>query len=200
MAEANERRRDAANDGTRFVGRVAVVEHVAPYRFAGGDQRQRTRGRHAEMMHRLAAQKFADRRAQHSAAVGAARIRRRPGALELQFEAPAVNVDRLAEEDRAAIAELIGPVAELMAAVAGGVSAHSRQQGVAGERRQPRATSRALRRRGQARAPFRPNRRAAAARRPASVAPATTVRQTPGAAGCAYRRRRAVRAPGGCQS
>ena len=99
--------------------RVAVVEHVAHDRLAGGDQAQRARGRDAEVMHRLAAEELADRRAQHRAAVGAARVRRRARALELQLPALAGGVDDFAQRDRPAVAELAGPVAELVAAVVG---------------------------------------------------------------------------------
>ena len=77
---------------------------------AGRDEAQRARRRHAEVMHRLAAQEFAHRRAQHRAPVGAARVRRRPGALELQLPALAVGVDHFAERDRAPVAELARPV------------------------------------------------------------------------------------------
>jgi hypothetical protein len=58
VAEAGEGRCDAAHDRTRFVARVTVVEHVAQHRLAGGHQAQRARGRHAEMVHRLAAQEL----------------------------------------------------------------------------------------------------------------------------------------------
>src|SRR3546814_14440566 len=59
----------------------------------------------------LAAQELTDRRAQNRATIGGARIRRRAGALELQFPALAGRVDGLAQTDRTAIAELAGPVA-----------------------------------------------------------------------------------------
>ena len=39
IAEAHERRRDAADDGAGLGCRVAVVEHVADHRFAGADER-----------------------------------------------------------------------------------------------------------------------------------------------------------------
>ena len=71
VAEAQERRRHAAHDRTRFVLRIAVVEHVAHDPVAGADQRQRAGGRHAERPHRLAAQELADRRAQYGTTVAA---------------------------------------------------------------------------------------------------------------------------------
>src|SRR5215510_9050689 len=120
VAEAYERGRDAAHHGAGLGLRVAVVEHVADHDLAGRDQAERARGRYAEPVHRLAAQEFAQRRAQHGAAIGGARIGRLAGALELQLLPAAVGGDQLAERDGAAVAELPGPVAELVAAVARG--------------------------------------------------------------------------------
>jgi hypothetical protein len=93
---------------------MAVVEHVAHDLLAGGDQVQCARGRHAEVMHRFAAQKFADRGTQHRASIRCARIWRLSCALELQSPALASRVDRFAQGDRAPVAELTGPVAELV--------------------------------------------------------------------------------------
>ena len=59
MPEARERRRYATHHRAGFVARVAVVEHIAHDLLASQDQRQRASSRHAEMMHGLAAQKFA---------------------------------------------------------------------------------------------------------------------------------------------
>ena len=139
MSEADERGRDAADDGALLFDRMPVVEHVAHHFFAGRHQRQRARRRHAKVVHRLAAQELADRRAQHGATVGATRIRRRAGPLQLQFVAASAGVDRLAEEDCAAVAELPGPGTELVPAVAGRVRRHARQQRVAGQRLDPGA-------------------------------------------------------------
>src|SRR3546814_8690793 len=58
-AEAQERGRDPAHDRARLGARVAVVEHVAHDLVAGPHQRQRARGRHAEVVHGLAAQELA---------------------------------------------------------------------------------------------------------------------------------------------
>ena len=104
---------------------VAVVEHVPHDLFAGRHQAQCARRGHAEVMHRFAAQKLAHRRAQHRAAVGGARIGRRPCALELQLPALALRVDHFAQRDRAAITELPGPVAELVPAVVGRIGLHA---------------------------------------------------------------------------
>src|SRR5690606_36506907 len=71
--------------------------------------------------------------AQYRAAIGVARVRGRPGALELQLVARAVRADRLAERDRAAIAELTGPVPELVAAVVRRERLHTIEQRVAAE-------------------------------------------------------------------
>jgi hypothetical protein len=105
--------------------RMAVVEHVAHHALAGGDQAQRARGGDAEVVHRLAAQEFADRRAQHRATIGTARIRRRPCALQLQLATPTVA--------NTASPRLIArpspnwpcPVAELVPAVVGRVRLHA---------------------------------------------------------------------------
>ena len=113
---------------------MAIVEHVADDGFTAADETQRTRGRHAQMMHRFTAQELADRRAQDRAPVGPACVRRRAGALELQFEALSAPVDRFAEENRAPVAELPGPLPELVAAIAGRVAGHARQQSIAGQR------------------------------------------------------------------
>ncbi len=110
-------------------GRMAVVEHVAHHLLAGRDQAERARGRHAEVMHRLAAQEFAHRRAQHRAAVGGARVRGWARAFQLQLPALAARVDDFAERDRATVAELPGPVAELMAAVNASRTAACRRAG-----------------------------------------------------------------------
>ena len=139
IAEADERRRDAAHDRAGLELRMAVVEHVALDLLAGRDEAQRARRRHAEVVHRLAAQELADRRSQHRASVGAARVRRLARALELQLPALAGGVDDLAEVDRAPVAELPGPVAELVAAVVRGVRLHALDERVAAEDlREPR--------------------------------------------------------------
>jgi hypothetical protein len=117
-----------------FGHRMSVIEHVAHDRFAGADQAQRARRRHPEVMHGLAAQELADRRAQYGASICATRIRRRAGTLELQFKALLAAVDDFAEQDRPSITELPGPLSELVAAIATGVADHARQQAIAGQR------------------------------------------------------------------
>ena len=68
------------------------------------DERERARRRHAHVVHRLRHEVLAHRRAQHRAAVAAARERRRAGALQLQLPALAARERKLAERRRAAVA------------------------------------------------------------------------------------------------
>ena len=133
IAEADERRRDTADDGALLGLRMAVVEHVAHDRLAGRHEAERARGRHAQVVHRFAAQELTDRRTQHRAAVGGTRIRRQSRALELQFPALAGGVDRLAECDGATVAELPCPVAELVAAIIRGIGLHAFDQRIAAD-------------------------------------------------------------------
>ncbi len=132
-AETDERRRDAAHDRAGFGFRVTVVEHVAHHGIAGADQAQRTCGRHAEVMHCFAAQELADRRAQHRSPIGTARVRRAPGALQLQLPVRPLRGEQLAQRDRTTIAELPRPMAELVAAVVGCPRRHAGIQRVAAE-------------------------------------------------------------------
>ena len=133
IAEAHEGGRDAAHDGAGLGARVAVVEHVADHLVARAHQAQRARRRHAQVMHGFAAREFAQRRAQHRAAIGGARVGRAARALELQFLARAVGRDDFAQRDGAAVAQLPGPVAELVAAVARSIRLHAGQQAIAAE-------------------------------------------------------------------
>ncbi len=136
MSDTQERWRHPADDGARLGARVAVVEHVAHHRLARRHQRERTRGRHAEVCHRLGAEQLAQRGAQHGASVALARIGCWPGALELQLPPHASRTDAdLTERDCTTVAELVGPMAELMTAVAPRVGLAAGQGGVAGEDR-----------------------------------------------------------------
>ena len=123
-AEANETWRHAAHHGTGLGRRVAVVQDISHDRFAGGHQRQGSGGGHAEVVHRFAAKEFSYGGAQHGFAVSGARIGRQAGAFELQFEEAAFGLD-FAQRDGSTVAELAGPVAELVAAVALGVGLHA---------------------------------------------------------------------------
>ena len=133
MAEAGEGGSDPADHGTRFGSRMPVVENVADHLIARERQAQRAGGRHAQVMHRLAAQELAHRRPQHRQPVRGAGIGRQARALELQRPVLAAAVDRLAEIDGSPVAELPRPVAELVPAVTGGVRVHAGQDSIAGE-------------------------------------------------------------------
>ncbi|MNX88816.1 hypothetical protein D3C86_1208030 [compost metagenome] len=132
-AEADERGRHAADDRAGFGPGVPVVKHVPHDRLAGRHEAERAGGRHAQVMHRLAAQELANRRAQHGPAVAAARVRRRARALELQFQALSLRVEGFAERDRPPVSELPGPVAELVPAVVRRVGLHAGEQRIAAE-------------------------------------------------------------------
>ena len=83
--------------------RAATVSRT--HLLAGGDDRQRPRGRDPERVHRLADQVLAQHRADRGLAVAAAGERRAPRSLEVQVAAAAVDVDHLAEQQRPAVAE-----------------------------------------------------------------------------------------------
>src|SRR5688572_12229980 len=59
IAEAYKRRCHPADNSAWFGLRIAVVEHVAYYFFTGQDQAQGPSSGYAKIIHRLAAQKFA---------------------------------------------------------------------------------------------------------------------------------------------
>ncbi len=132
-AEAREGRRHPTDHGPRLAPGMAVVEHVALDQFAGEHETQRPGGGDPEVEHRLAAQKLADRGSQHGQAVGRAGVRGRAGALELQDPALGALVDHLPQVDGAPVAQLTGPLAELVAAVAHRIRVHPGQQAVAGK-------------------------------------------------------------------
>jgi len=109
--EAHEGGRHARDDGRRF-HRFA---HDALLRAHDG---QRARGGNAQGSHGFRAQEFTDGRAQHGASVAHARIRRGAGAFQLQLHRAIVSGD-IAQQDGAAIAQLSGPDAELVARIHG---------------------------------------------------------------------------------
>ena len=76
-------------------------------------------------MHGFAGQKLSNAGPQHSAPVAAARVGRRPCALQLQFLQAHRGVDG-AQVQRTAITQLTGPLAKLVAAVNAGTGAHGR--------------------------------------------------------------------------
>ena len=75
------------------------------------------------MMHRFAAEEFPDGGAKDGFAVGGTRIRRQTGAFELQFKEAVFGLD-FTQRDGSTVAQLAGPVAELVATVALGVGLH----------------------------------------------------------------------------
>ena len=125
VAEAGKRGRHPTDNRPRFVLRVAIVKHVAHHGLAGRDQAKRPRGRHAQVVHGLAAQEFANRGAQNGQPVGGARIRRGSGPFELKGPVFALPVDDFPEVDGTAVAQLTGPVAKLVAPIAHGKRIHA---------------------------------------------------------------------------
>jgi hypothetical protein len=105
----------------------------AMHGFAGGDHRQRARGRDAQRMHGLADQHLAQHRADGGLAVAVARERRAPRALEGEVAAAAVAVDDFADQQGTAVAELRREVAELVAGIGLGDGCGILGQGLAGE-------------------------------------------------------------------
>ena len=112
---------------------MAVVEHVAHHLVARGGEAQRTSCGDTEVMHRLAAQEFAHGTAEDGEAVGPAAVGRRPCAFQLEHVAGAVAGDDFAEGDGPSVAELAGPVPELVAAVGHRVGLHRVEGRVPGE-------------------------------------------------------------------
>ncbi|MCY1364355.1 hypothetical protein D9M68_708930 [compost metagenome] len=109
MPEADKGRRQARDHRRGLDG-------FAPHRRVRADDAECARGRHAQRGHRFRAQVLADRRAQHRAAIGHARVGCQPGALELDFPRARGRVG-LRQPDRAAVAELPGPDAELVSGI-----------------------------------------------------------------------------------
>ena len=121
IAEAGEGGRDPADHGPGFHSRAAVVEHVPLDVIPGQDDAQGPGGGHPQMEHGLAAQELPDGRPQHRQPVGRAGIGRGPGPLELQGPVLRPCVDDLPQVDGPAVAQLPGPVPELVAPVIDGI-------------------------------------------------------------------------------
>ncbi len=117
VAETNEAGGHPTHHGPQLRCRVAVIEHVAHDLVTGEHEAEGASRRHSEVMHGLAAQELANARSQHRHAVGGSR--ERCGTRPLQLEGEMIARRRLdfAERDCSSVAELSGPVAELMAAV-----------------------------------------------------------------------------------
>ena len=58
--EADETRSDSAHDRPRFGCGITVVEDISNNLLAGCDQREGSRGGHAKVVHRLAAEEFSN--------------------------------------------------------------------------------------------------------------------------------------------
>ena len=113
----------------------AGLHGLADHDLAGGDGRQRPRGRNAQCCHRLADDVFAQYGAECGAPVATAREGGAPRAFQLDVAPDAVAADHLAEQHRAAVAELRGEVAELMAGIGAGEGGGAGGHGVAREDR-----------------------------------------------------------------
>ena len=74
VAKTDKRRGDPADNRARFGFGIAVVKHVADHLIAGDEQAEGASGRHAQVVHRLATEKFAYRGTQHGQTIRAARI------------------------------------------------------------------------------------------------------------------------------
>jgi len=125
MPEADETGGQASHHGGSLGG-------FAEHRQGRARQTQGAAGRDAQAMHGLAAQEFADGGTQHSPSVRPARIGRHASAFELHLHGPLLRLN-LAQQQGAAIAQLPGPLAELVAAVDRGHGPHARPQGIAAE-------------------------------------------------------------------
>ena len=105
---------------------------LADHRLVAADDGERARGGDAQGVHGLGGEVFADRGAQHGAAVAHARVGRLARALELQVPA-ALRAGGFAQQDGAAVAQLGHEHAELVARIHGGERIEARQQAVAAE-------------------------------------------------------------------
>ena len=106
---------------------------LAKNRLAAGHHRQRARGRNAQRVHRLADQHLAQHRPHRCLAVAPAGKRRAPRALQGNVAAPAVAVDDLADQQRAAVAQLGIELPELMSRIGLGNGLRALRQRVAGK-------------------------------------------------------------------
>ena len=105
------------------MGRRHAHEHragfdlLAIHRRIAADDRQRTRRRNAEAVHRFAAEILAHGGAKHGASVTHSGEPGQPGALHLHVPPLVPAVYHFAEQDRAAVAELRHPHPELVPGV-----------------------------------------------------------------------------------
>ncbi len=108
----------AAGDAGEDRARLRPV--LAQDLFARGDGGERARGGNAERGHRFADDELAQDGPKRRAPVAATRERRRTRALELDVAAGAVVAAHFAQKDRAPVAQLRHPVAELVARIGHG--------------------------------------------------------------------------------
>ena len=103
-------RRDSREDGTRQHG-------LARDLFTRCDDGKRARGGNAEGVHGLADEVLTQHRADRRMPVTAACEGRTPGSFEMEVASKAVDVDDLADEEGATVAEAWRVSAELMPGV-----------------------------------------------------------------------------------
>ena len=121
VAKAHKAGRHAGHHGCGFLG-------FAPHRRVRAGHAQGAGGGNAQGVHGLAAQKLADRTAQHCAAVAPAGIGRGPGAFELHLVAC-----QFAQRASPPVTQLPGPDAKLVAAVNAGRLRRTKRHLVAGK-------------------------------------------------------------------
>ncbi len=106
-ADADMAARDARQHGTGM--RLLALDAIA-----GGHRGKRARRRDAHRRHRLGHEELAQHGADRRLAIAVARKRRRPRPFELHVEPRPVGRDDLAEQQRAAVAQLRREMPELM--------------------------------------------------------------------------------------
>ena len=124
---------DADVAGRHAREHCAGQRSFAQHRLAGGDDREGARGGNAERVHGLADQHLAQHRPDRGLAVAAARERRAARALQGDVAALAGAVDHLAEQHRAAVAELRREAAELVPGIGLGDRFGAFGQDISGE-------------------------------------------------------------------
>ena len=110
MPETDMRRRQAQQHGAALL--AFTVDRIVAYGDAERPTTRNTQGRQ-----RLRGEEFADRRAQHGAAVAHPRKRGTAGPLEMQIPMLAAGIDYLAQQQPTAIAQLRVVHAELVTGI-----------------------------------------------------------------------------------
>ena len=101
-------------------------------RLARGDRGECARRRNAERVHGLADQVFAQHRTERRASITAARIGGSAGTLQLDVAPHTALILRLAQQNRAAVAELRNELAELVAGIGHGDGLQTLRQNISG--------------------------------------------------------------------